>query len=734
MLPLIYRLLCKYLSNELDIHHVLTDFVKNELLVGLDISPEQFWNDFEHLLSVTVNTNQELINKRLKFKKQIDTYTLKHKSEISSGDFTDKFIDYLKEIGYLVDEPKDFKVTTNKVDSEVSEICAPQLVVPVNNARYALNAVNARWGSLFNSLYFTDVIPFHGKKPSLSEFDEKRAINTITWMDKFLDTTIPLTRGVQHSDVTGYSVDKDGKLNITSTFGDVSIVDINAFVGYNNSNHSILFKHNDLHVELITDTTKSSPVGKVHHAMLKDIVLESAVSIILDCEDSVSAVDTQDKTLVYRNWLGINKGNLECKFKKGDLEITRTLNEDKIWYKDDDTIQISGRALTFVRNVGIHMYTDSVKYNGRPIPEGILDAYITIVAGIHDLNKDKSSKLRNSKQQSIYIVKPKMHGPEEVEFVCNLLSKIEDIFNLSRNTVKLGIMDEERRTTINLKECIRIAKERVVFINTGFLDRVGDEISTIMESGPVLPKGDIKRQKWLQSYENWNVDVGLETGLPGHALIGKGMWAAPDSMSDMIHEKTNHLKQGASCAWVPSPTAATLHATHYHCIYVKDVQKALVSRKRDDIRVLVTPEPWDFSSVSKELIYTELEDNIQGLLGYVVRWINHGIGCSKVPNINNIGLMEDRATLRISSQLIANWIHHGVVTKNDVEVCLLKMTKVVDLQNCSDNSYIGYNNQNKPVQTTIAFKAAQELIFNGVTELNGYTEQVLHNRRVEFKK
>lgn len=715
----------------------MAEFVKNELLTVVGVSEDKFWTDFESLLNSTIPKNRELLAKRQSLKQQVNQFTRDHKTEIGKESFTHKFVEYLKEIGYIIEETNDFKVTTSNVDHEIGEVCGPQLVVPVNNARYALNAANARWGSLFDALYFTDAIPFDGIKPSTAALNEKRAAATISWMDDFLDSAIPLCGGVKHATVTGYSVNGSGKLVISSEKGEISLIDNDAFVGYSHGNNSVLFKHNDLHLELITDTSKSSMVGKVHHAALKDINLESAISVILDCEDSVAAVDAEDKVLVYHNWLGMNTGDLSIKFKKDGKEIIRFLNEDKYWTKagmaSGSQVCVSGRALCFVRNVGIHMHTDAVTYKGESIPEGILDAYITVAAAMADINKGEDSQLRNSKKGSVYIVKPKMHGPEEVSFVCNMFSLVEDLFHLPRNTIKVGIMDEERRTTVNLKECIRVAKERVVFINTGFLDRVGDEIHTIMESGPVQPKADIKKQSWLKSYENWNVDVGLETGLPGHGLIGKGMWAAPDSMGDMLKQKIGHVEQGASCAWVPSPTAATLHATHYHRLYVKEIQKQLQTRKRAVIGVLVTPEPWDFSNTSKCTIKNELKDNIQGLLGYVVRWINHGTGCSKVPNIHNVGLMEDRATLRISSQLVANWLHHGVVSKQQIEECLTEMSKIVDEQNSHDKTYIGYNNQKLPLEATIAFKAAQELIYNGVNELNGYTEPVLHSRRAEFK-
>ena len=724
-------------SNKLQVHPVLAAFVQNELLETLDdITPERFWKDFEMLLSETLDKNRDLLDKRRRFKEQVDKYTLQHTVCLKNGTFTNNFVTYLKEIGYLVEEPEDFKVTTSNVDQEVGEVCGAQLVVPVNNARYALNAANARWGSLFDALYFTDAIPFAGTKPSTATLDAARFAETVAWMDDFLDSAIAFSGGVKHRDVISYSVSEDGELVISTASGRVTLADPDLFVGYRMKTNSILFKHNDLHLQLLTDPMRTSLVGQAHHACLQDIRLEAAVSIILDCEDSVAAVDAEDKTLVYRNWLGINKGDLSATFMKGGKEVTRVLEEDTYWTssnKHGDDIRISGRALAFVRNVGIHMYTDAVQYNGEPIPEGILDAFITTTAALHDLRKEESDKFRNTRKGSVYIVKPKLHGPEEVQFVCDLMSRVENMLKIDKNTIKIGIMDEERRTTVNLKECIRIAKERVVFINTGFLDRVGDEIHTIMESGAVWPKAEIKNQNWLKSYENWNVDLGLETGLPGHALIGKGMWATPDSMHEMLTKKISHLEQGASCAWVPSPTAATLHSTHYHQLYVKDVQRELKKRKRADVGILVTPEPWDFGAASKESIEMELRDNIQGLLGYVVRWINHGIGCSKVPNIHHVGLMEDRATLRISSQLIANWLHHQVIDKSQVEDCLREMSHIVDKQNSRDKTYIGYNNQEIPLEHTIAFKAAQDLIFNGVQELNGYTESVLHFRRVQFK-
>lgn len=724
--------------NDLVVSAEVSDFVSEELLPGLDIDESIYWANFESILAKYVAKNQNLLAKRASLQKQVREWTLKKKADEYASGYTKEFVDFLRKIEYLVPEAEDFQVTTANVDKEITQTCAPQLVVPINNARYAINAVNARWGSLFDALYFSDAIPFEkdseGKvvKPVVTSLDENRVTKTVAWMDDLLDCSIPLV-DFKHSQVKSYSISAEHKLVITTTDGkEASLANNDSFIGYCNEKNSIVFKHNGLHLQLITDS--ESMVGKCHHAGLKDIILEAAASIILDCEDSVSAVDAQDKVVCYRNWTGIQKGNLQIEFTKKGKKVTRTINKDVVFTNGKENIVLKARALCFVRNVGIHMYSNACTYKGQDVPEGILDAYITATAAIHDLKKDSNNSVRNSLKGSIYIVKPKMHGPEEVQFTCDLFASVEDALKLDRNTIKVGIMDEERRTTVNLKECIRVAKERVVFINTGFLDRVGDEISTIMETGPVHPKAAIKQQKWIKNYENWNIDIGLETGLPGHALIGKGMWDAPDRMNDMLTKKIGHLQAGASVAWVPSPTAATLHATHYHRLSVSDVQNEFKkNRKRVDVSELLTPEPWDFKKETAQVITDELRDNVQGLLGYVIRWVNMGVGCSKVPNLQNIGLMEDRATLRISSQIVANWLHHNVVTKEQVKSLMQELSVVVDEQNSKDPLYVGYNIDGGKLQDSAAYQAAELLIFHGAEELNGYTEPALNAKRLKFK-
>ena len=642
----------------------------------------------------------------------------------------EEYKNFLINIGYIHPRSDDFKIETWNVDPEIRKIAGPQLVVPVMNARFALNAVNARWGSLYDALYGTNVISEENGAQREGGYNPVRGDKVIEFAKKFLDDTIPLDKGTYDQVIKFDFIDSE--LLMTLKDGSkVNLKDIDKYLGYKDKGegaYGLLFKNNNLHFEIQIDRTH--PIGQEDIAGIKDILMESAITTIQDCEDSVAAVDAEDKIIVYRNWLGLMKGNLKRSFDKGGKFITRELNPDrKYLLKNGKMILLPGRSLMLVRNVG-HLMTNPAIRNrkGNEVPEGIMDAFFTICIAIHDIIGNGVYK--NSKTKSIYIVKPKMHGPEEVQFTCDLFSEIERIFNLPENTVKLGIMDEERRTTVNLKECIEIAKQRVIFINTGFLDRTGDEIHSCMEAGPMVTKAEMKNQDWIKAYENWNVDIGLETGFKGNAQIGKGMWPMPDEMLDMYNTKTMHPKAGANCAWVPSPTAAIIHAIHYHQINVQDEQEKISKREKADLDDLLKIPFMEKNQLpSQEEINAELENNAQGILGYVVRWVDQGIGCSKVPDINNVGLMEDRATCRISSQHISNWLHHGLCSEVDVVETMKKMAKVVDAQNKNDVNY----KKMAPSFDGIAFKAACELAIKGRYQPSGYTEPILHEMRLRRK-
>ncbi len=706
-----------------EINEVLYNFINNEVLPDTDISENDFWNGFVKAVNELAPINKELLKKRDVIQSKIDEW---HKSNKEKIDFS-SYKNFLKEIGYLVEDQGDFKIETSNVDDEIAKIAGPQLVVPIDNARYALNAANARWGSLYDALYGTDAISEDNGCEKTSSYNPKRGEKVIAKGREFLDQNFQLETG-SWSAVTGFI--KDGNNLVIHLEGETktNLKDQSKFVGYigDKSNPSSIFlKNNHLHIEIKVNS--DHPIGKADKANISDIVSESAISTIMDLEDSVAAVDAEDKVKCYRNWLGIMKGTLEAKMTKGDKTFVRKLNEDKEFLDtNDQPTHLHGRSLLLVRNVGHLMTNPAIKLDdGSEIPEGIMDAFITVLCAKHDFKLKK-----NSRTGSVYIVKPKMHGPEEVAFADKIFSKVEEVLKLQPNTIKMGIMDEERRTTVNLKECIRNAKKRIVFINTGFLDRTGDEMHTSFEAGPMIFKGDMKKSSWLNTYEDWNVDIGLECGFSGKAQIGKGMWAMPDRMKDMLEQKIGHPKAGANCAWVPSPTAATLHSTHYHQINVFDQHKELANRGKANLDNILTIPVADRPNWSSEDIQKEIENNCQGILGYVVRWVDQGIGCSKVPDINNVGLMEDRATLRISSQHIANWLNHEICTKDQVMEAMKKMAKVVDGQNAGDKNY-------KPMDgnfdQSIAFKAACELVFEGKVQPSGYTEPILHKKRLEKK-
>ena len=707
----------------LNIHNALERFLNEEVLKELDITADEFWEKFEDLLNAFHQRNKDLLARRSFLQDQISSW---HKN----NDFNLKeYKKFLKEIGYLEEVPSDFTIKTSNTDPEISSIPGPQLVVPIMNARFALNATNARWGSLYDALYGTDVISEEGGASKEGAYNEIRGEKVIHFSKQFLDDCFPI-KDFSYKDIANISI-KDKKLVFQTEQDQIShLKHQHQFKGFNGSMENpteILLVNNNLHLEIQIDP--NHPVGKTDKANIKDIVLESAVSTIQDCEDSVAAVDAEDKVIAYRNWLGLMKGELTESFEKNGKEITRVLNEDRNYLDTSgDTITLPGRSLLLVRNVGHLMQNPSVILeNGEEVFEGILDAMFTICIALYDLNQ--LNMLSNSRNRSMYIVKPKMHGSDEVAFACDLFDAIEQLFNLEKNTVKIGIMDEERRTTINLKACIEKAKERIIFINTGFLDRTGDEIHTSMEAGPMVPKSEMKSQSWINAYEDWNVDVGISCGLSGKAQIGKGMWAMPDEMMDMLRTKIAHPLSGATCAWVPSPTAATLHAMHYHQVDVLSKQDELSTRELADIDKILTI-PLLKEDLDDSLIRSEIANSAQGILGYVVRWIDQGIGCSKVPDINNVGLMEDRATCRISSQHISNWLYHDICSEDEVIEIFKEMALVVDEQNKDDPKYqkMGSN------FSGFAFQASLDLAIKGAQQPSGYTEPLLHKWRLEFKK
>ncbi|CAF2364695.1 unnamed protein product [Rotaria sp. Silwood2] len=716
----------------LQISKVLFNFVNQEVVPGININPSSFWTGVHPIISEFAPINRSLLKKRDDLQARIDEW---HRTRKGKHNDIAAHKAFLYEIGYLCPQntADNFQINTSNVDDEIAVQAGPQLVVPLMNARFTLNATNARWGSLYDALYGTDAISEDDGCEKTEKYNKKRGDKVIAFTRKFLDQYVPLANGLSHTNAKKYSVEA-GQLKVT--LQDNTMVGLKSpaqFVGYQgdaNTPKSILFIHHGLHIEIQIDR----PNSRNDAAGIKDVFLESAVTTIVDCEDSIAAVDADDKVELYRNWLGLMKGNLEAEFPKGQTTITRKLNQDRIYMSKTGTkLQLPGRSLLFIRHVGHLLYTDAIlDKDNREIPEGILDVVITTLIALHDLKGTSINGIKNSRTGSIYVVKPKQHGPEEVAFTSRLFSRVEDLLQLPRNTLKMGIMDEERRTTLNLSACIREAKDRLVFINTGFLDRTGDDIHTSMEAGPLIRKGQMKEAKWLAAYEKNNVDVGLRHGLPGKAQIGKGMWAMPDMMAAMIQQKIVHPQAGATCAWVPSPTAATLHALHYHQVDVFARQNELSSTSslsNDYLDDLLTI-PILTKTLSSEEIQRELDNNAQSILGYVVRWIDQGIGCSKVPDINNIGLMEDRATLRISSQLIANWLRHKIVTKQQIIQTFQRMARVVDQQNADSSDYLPMAAN---FDQNIAFQAALELVLDGAIQPNGYTEPILHRRRREFK-
>ena len=704
--------------NNLSVSNELLDFINNELLKDTKISPEKFWSDFDKAIHELAPRNKELIKIREKLQKKIDEW---HIENNSNKFILEDYKKFLKDIGYLKEVGPDFKINTKNVDEEITSIAGPQLVVPIMNERYALNAANARWMSLYDSLYGTDII--ESEEGGSERYDPLRGQEVIRYVRDFLDKYIPI-ENTSWKSISELKV-KDGKLLIYKNDAEFNLKNLEKFIGHRgeaNKPSAIILKNNNLHIEIIINPRAFSAAHDI--AGISDVIVESAISTICDNEDSVAAVDAEDKVICYRNWLGLMKGDLKSKFMKNGKNFERKLNPDRSYIsKNGSGLKLHGRSLLLVRNVG-HLMTNPaiILKDGSEIPEGIMDAFITTAACLHDIKKKG-----NSRTGSVYIVKPKMHGPDETAFTDIIFTKVEEVLELKKNTCKIGIMDEERRTSANLKECIRTLENRVFFINTGFLDRTGDEIHTSMEAGPMIKKGDMKSSKWIETYENNNVDIGLQCGFSGKAQIGKGMWAMPDKMAEMMEQKTGHLKAGANCAWVPSPTAAALHSLHYHQIDIFDKQKNIQKREAAKLDDLLNIPIADRPNWSIEEINSEISNSSQTLLGYVVRWIDQGVGCSKVPDINNIGLMEDRATLRNSSQHIANWIHHGICTSKQVLEIMKKMAKIVDQQNKGDKQY---QNMSPHFDKSVAFKAACDLVFHGRTQPSGYTEPLLHLNRL----
>lgn len=716
----------KITRGSIEIESALYNFINDVALSGIAKSKDDFWNSFERLIQEFAPRVEHLLRVRDDYQSQIDEWHITNRGD---GHNNQEYLQFLTDIGYIKDRPESVQVQTGNVDPEIASVAAPQLVVPVDNARYAINAANARWGSLYDALYGTDVISEDAGAERSGPYNPIRGANVIAYARNLLDEHFPLAEG-SHSDAAKYEV-QDSAIVIMIGQNQTSLADPKQFVGYQGpaeNPNSIFLKKHGLHIEIVFDS--SDPIGADDQAGISDVLVESALSTIMDCEDSVATVDAEDKVRAYSNWLGLMRGDIQVEFSKGDTSIVRKLESDSaITRFDGSEMMIRRRSLMLVRNVGMHLMTDVITLDGNKTPETLIDAVITTLCGVHDVESTDSN--RNSPEGSIYIVKPKMHGPDEVALAVQIFNRIEEFLGLPANTVKIGIMDEERRTSMNLLACIDEAKERVVFINTGFLDRTGDEIHTSMEAGPFVPKTEMKEQQWLGAYENINVDEGLAAGLLGHGQIGKGMWARPDDMADMITEKIGHPKSGASCAWVPSPTAATLHALHYLDIDVAAVQSKLENRDTTDRNLMLKiPVLEPNRELSRDEVSAELRNNVQGILGYVSRWVGQGVGCSKVPDINNVQLMEDRATLRISSQHIANWLHHGVVTEEEILSTMEEMAAFVDEQNANDSDY---HPMCDDLDSSISYQAALALIFEGRNQANGYTEFLLTERRQRMK-